>query len=108
MSNVLSIYFNVFFYTDLKEPQSDVLYITVIPTVEKDAIESDCDSDWSDREYQGEKGHLLTRLLNGEAEITYQEDENKFNLRTPDLAPDTRCPPQLPCSLISHSCGIWC
>uniref|UniRef100_A0A3B4VB30 PiggyBac transposable element-derived protein domain-containing protein n=1 Tax=Seriola dumerili TaxID=41447 RepID=A0A3B4VB30_SERDU len=30
---------------DLKEPQKDVCYITVIPTVEKDAIESDCDSD---------------------------------------------------------------
>ena len=64
---------------DLKEPQSDVLYITVIPTVEKDAIESD----WSEREYQGE------RLLNGEAEMTYLEDENDFNPRSPDLPPDT-------------------
>ena len=58
---------------DLKEPQCDVYYITVIPTVEKDAIESDCDC--SDREYQGETGHLPTRLLNGEAEVTYLEDE---------------------------------
>ena len=54
---------------DLKEPHSDV-YITVIPKDEKNAIESDCDNDCTDREYQGETGHLPARLPNGEAEVT--------------------------------------
>ena len=67
---------------DLKEPQSDVCYITVIPTVEKDAIESD--SDCSDREYQGDTGHLPAILLNGEEVLTHLEDEKDFNLMSPE------------------------
>jgi len=37
-------------------------------------IESDCDSDGSDGESQGETAHLPSRLLNGNAEVNYLED----------------------------------
>ena len=70
---------------DLKEPQSFVCYITVTPTVEKDAIETVCNSDCSDREYQGKTGHLPVRLLNGDAQVTYLEEEDNVNLISPDL-----------------------
>ncbi|KAJ8333444.1 hypothetical protein SKAU_G00414520 [Synaphobranchus kaupii] len=60
---------------DVRYPPSAVCSITVIPTLEKEAIESDCDSNGSDREYQGKTGHLPGRLLNGDAEVNYLEDE---------------------------------
>jgi len=37
-------------------------------------IESDCNSDGSNGEYQGETAHLPSRLLNGNAEVNYLEE----------------------------------
>lgn len=51
-------------------------------------------SDCSDREYKGETGHLPTRLLNGEAEVTYQEED--LISTSPDLLSDPLCPPNGP------------
>ena len=37
--------------------------IAVIPQSEKDAVLSDCDSDLSDIDYEGQTGHLPARLF---------------------------------------------
>lgn len=55
-------------------PLSAECSITVIPTLEKKAIEIDCDSDGSDREHLAETGHLPGRLLDGDAKVNYLED----------------------------------
>ncbi len=90
---------------DLSEPPSTVCSITVISTVEKVAVETDCDSDCSDREYQGETDHLPLRLLNGDAEVNYLKDEADVHLIFPDQPRDpltpTAPPPHL--SLLQQS-----
>lgn len=49
--------------------------IAVVPQSERDAVISDCDSDRSDMDYEGETGHLPARLLNAHAEVMYTDFE---------------------------------
>ena len=78
---------------NFKEHQNYVCYITVIPAVVKDEIESDCDRDCSDREYQGKTtGHLPARPLNSETEVTYLEDgEDVSRYKRPKAALSGLC-----------------
>ncbi len=72
--------------------------IAIIPQNEKDAVLSDCDSDGSDMDYEGETGHLPARLLNAYAEV--MQTEHDWNDGLPFTAPPS--PPQphslFPCS----------
>ncbi len=64
--------------------------IAIIPQNEKDAVLSDCDSDGSDMDYEGETGHLPARLLNAYAEV--MQTEHDWNDGLPFTAPPS--PPQ--------------
>ena len=67
---------------DLKEPQSDVCYITKsFLQLKKMQLKVTVTAQI---EYQGDTGHLPAILLNGEAELTYLEDEKDFNLISPE------------------------
>ncbi|KAK5919851.1 hypothetical protein CgunFtcFv8_023714 [Champsocephalus gunnari] len=65
--------------------------ITVIPQSEKDAFLSDCDSDGSDMDYEGESGHLPAKLLNAYAELQ-QTDHDSNNVINDDDIPLTTTP----------------
>uniref|UniRef100_A0A667X9S4 PiggyBac transposable element-derived protein domain-containing protein n=1 Tax=Myripristis murdjan TaxID=586833 RepID=A0A667X9S4_9TELE len=69
--------------------------IAIIPQNEKDAVLSDCDSDESDMDYEGETGHLPARLLNAYAEV--MQTEHDWNDGLPFTTPPS--PPQPPSSI---------
>ena len=49
---------------DLCDCPDKACNIAVIPQNEKDAVLSDCNSDGSDMDHEGDTGHLPARLLN--------------------------------------------
>uniref|UniRef100_A0A671KTY5 PiggyBac transposable element-derived protein domain-containing protein n=1 Tax=Sinocyclocheilus anshuiensis TaxID=1608454 RepID=A0A671KTY5_9TELE len=52
---------------DADDPGPAICNIAVVPKTEKDAIESDCDSDASDMDFTGDSAHLPSRILNSTA-----------------------------------------
>lgn len=69
--------------------------IAVIPQSEKDAIFSDCDSDGSDMDYEGEMGHFPARILNAHAELVGRDDDSDnidYNLPLPQTTSITLPP----------------
>lgn len=64
---------------DADDPELAICNIAVVPKTEKDAIESDCDSDASDMDFTGDSAHLPSRILNSTAELFgsdhFEEDE---------------------------------
>ncbi|XP_071391075.1 piggyBac transposable element-derived protein 3-like [Centroberyx affinis] len=79
---------------DLGDHPAKACNIVVIPQNEKDAVLSDCDSDGSDMDYEGETGHLPARLLNAYAELM-QTDHDRNNVISDDDLPLTTPPPLL-------------
>ncbi len=54
---------------DLGDRPDKAYNIATVPQNEKDAVLSDCDSDRSDMDCEGETGHAPARLLNAYAEL---------------------------------------
>ncbi|XP_051813277.1 piggyBac transposable element-derived protein 2-like [Acanthochromis polyacanthus] len=79
---------------DLGDGPDKACNIAVIPQNEKDAILSDCDSDESDMDYEGEICHLPSRMLNAYAELMGTDDEK--NNTDCDLPPPQSTSPPLP------------
>lgn len=77
---------------------------TIIPQNEKDDVLSDCDSDGSDMDYEGETGHLPARLLNAYAEVmqTKHDWNDGLPFTTPPSPPQPPSP--FPCSSSPTSC----
>ncbi|XP_016431003.1 uncharacterized protein LOC107757911 [Sinocyclocheilus rhinocerous] len=80
---------------DADDPGPAICNIAVVPKTEKDAIESDCDSDASDMDFTGDSAHLPSRILNSTAELFGSdhfeevepacEDQPNFTIRTRSL-----------------------
>uniref|UniRef100_A0A672T0W2 PiggyBac transposable element-derived protein domain-containing protein n=1 Tax=Sinocyclocheilus grahami TaxID=75366 RepID=A0A672T0W2_SINGR len=80
---------------DADDPGPAICNIAVVPKTEKDAIESDCDSDASDMDFTGDSAHLPSRILNSTAELFRSdhfeevepacEDQPNFTIRTRSL-----------------------
>lgn len=67
----------------------------VISQNEKDAVLSDCDSDGSDMDYDGETGHLPARLLNAHAELMQTDQYRNNHISDDDLPLTTTLAPPL-------------
>ncbi|KAI7793052.1 putative piggyBac transposable element-derived protein 3-like [Triplophysa rosa] len=81
-------------YTD--DPEPGICNIAVVPKIEKDAIQSDCDSDASDMDLTGDSAHIPSRILNSTAELFGSdhfeeiepecEDQPKLKIQTRNLS----------------------
>ncbi|KAK5927050.1 hypothetical protein CgunFtcFv8_022576 [Champsocephalus gunnari] len=77
---------------DLGDSPDKACNITVIPQTEKDAFLSDCDSDGSDMDYEGESGHLPAKLLNAYPELQQTDHDRNNVINDDDDIPLTTTP----------------